>query len=138
MRPQTFQDFVIDLAKNDPTTVSVRSLADAGDSAHPYGVVITTGHGESRWQFVGQLPEGERHREDGGDPAAVEGTPLPAGESPQANDDPETWLAALLSKAESPQVAAVERWSTREGNRPDHVGLTITFYNTARIFARRM
>ena len=138
MRPQTFQDFIVDLAKSDPTTVSVLTFADAGHTKHPYGVMISTARGETRWQFVGQLPEGERHKEDGGEFQAVEGTPLPVGEAPAPSDDPETWLAALVAQAESPQIAAIDRWSKRGDSRPDHVGLTVTFHNTAKIFARRL
>ncbi|UJB43625.1 hypothetical protein [Streptomyces sp. A1-5] len=138
VRPKTFLDFVMELAKAEPTAVGVKTLADAGDTQHPCGVVITTSQGETRWQFVGQLPEGERHKDDGGEFQAVEGTPLPVGDAPAPGDDPEKWLAALVTRAASPQIASIERWSTREGNRPGHTGMTITFYNTARVFARRI
>ncbi|QRX94320.1 hypothetical protein [Streptomyces noursei] len=123
------------LAKNDPTTVSVQTLAESGDTKHPFGVSITTAKGEARWQIYGQLPEGERHKDDGGEFQAVEGNPVPVGDAPEPSDAPETWLAALLARAESPQIANIDRWSQRQDS-SGKPGLTITFYNTARIFVR--
>ncbi|MFJ9698186.1 hypothetical protein [Streptomyces fradiae] len=133
MRPARFTDLVIDVVKNQPTATRVQTLAEAGDTRHPYGVAITRDGGETRWQFTGQLPEGAKHEGFADEP--VTGTPPAAGPGPQAGDDPEAWLAAALAHAESPEVATVERWSTRpeSGTRK---GLTLTFHNGARIFAR--
>ncbi|BAU83471.1 hypothetical protein SLA_2545 [Streptomyces laurentii] len=48
----------------------------------------------------------------------------------------EAWLVAVLATAECPEIKAIERWSTRAttGGRK---GLTATFHNGVRIFARR-
>ncbi|MEU3449661.1 hypothetical protein AB0H29_20965 [Streptomyces thermolilacinus] len=133
MRPARFADFVVDIVKNDPTASRVQTLAEAGDTTHPCGVVITAGSTETRWQFVGQLPEGAKHDTFTDDP--VTGTPVPAGEAPGAGDDPEAWFAAALARAESPEIAAIERWSTRP-NPSSQKGVTVTFHNGARVFAR--
>lgn len=136
MRPQRFTDFVIDLVKNAPTAQRVQTLAEAGDTKHPHGVVITT-TSESRWQFTGQLPEGAKHESFRDEP--VTGTPVVPGATPQATDTPEAWLAAALAQAESPEIASIERWSTRPAAAPDgQHGLTIRFHNGARIFARQL
>ncbi|MFE9659151.1 hypothetical protein [Streptomyces sp. NPDC005955] len=136
MRPSRFTDFVIDLVKNQPTASRVQTLAEAGDKQHPRGVVITTATGETRWQFVGQLPEGAKH--DSFDDAPVTDAAPPTGESPQSDDLPEAWFAAVLTRSENAEIASVERWSTREGERAGNHGLTVHFHNGARIFARQL
>lgn len=136
MRPARFADFVIDVVKNQPTASRVQTLAEVGDTKHPFGVAITTAAGEARWQFVGQLPEGAKHDTFGDAP--VTGEPAPAGAAPQPGDIPEAWLAAALAQAEDPEIAAIERWSTREGERRGNFGVTVRFHNGARIFARQL
>ncbi|MFJ3814696.1 hypothetical protein [Streptomyces sp. NPDC090056] len=133
MRPQRFTDFVVDVVKNNPTAGRVQTLAEAGDAKHPFGVVVTVGATESRWQFTGQLPEGAKHEGFLDEP--VTGTPVPAGDAPQASDSPEAWLAAALAQADCPEISDIERWSTQ----PDagsKKGLTVSFHNGARIYAR--
>ncbi|GAA4909631.1 hypothetical protein ACFPM3_11735 [Streptomyces coeruleoprunus] len=127
MRPARFVEFVIGVVKNRSTASHVQTLADAGDTKHPYGVVVTTDR-EVRWQFLGQLPEGAKHENFSDDP--VTGAPA-AGDAPQPGEGPEGWMAATLLQAEHPEIAVVERWSTQQG-------MTITFHNGARIFARVM
>ncbi|MFF4746807.1 hypothetical protein [Streptomyces sp. NPDC001268] len=136
MRPARFTDLVTDLAKNTPGCTRVQTLAEVGDTKHPRGLAITTSVGETRWQFMGQLPDGAKH--DGFTDQPVTGSPAPAGPAPQATDAPEAWLAALVSHAESPEVAAVERWSTRQGARKGHVGVTVKFHDGSKVFARKL
>ncbi|MFJ4341193.1 hypothetical protein [Streptomyces sp. NPDC088915] len=133
MRPQRFSDFVVDIVKNSPTADGVQTLAESGDTKHPFGVVITVGATESRWQFTGQLPEGAKHEGFLDEPST--GAPIPAGEPPRKTDSPEAWLAAALAQAASPEIASVERWSTQP-EAASQTGLTITFHNGARVFAR--
>ncbi|WP_175409716.1 hypothetical protein [Streptomyces sp. TRM64462] len=135
MRPQRFADFVIDVVKNDPTASRVQTLAEVADTKHPCGVAITRAGAsdETRWQFVGQLPEGAKHESFVDEP--VTGALVPAGPEPQATDEPEAWFAAVLAHAECPEIAAIERWSTRP-EPSSQKGMTVTFHNGARIFAR--
>lgn len=136
MRPARFTDFVTDLVKNQPTASRVQSLAEVGGyDPHLLGVAISTPAGEARWQFIGQLAPGEKH-EHADTPA--QGTPAPAGVTPGVADSAEAWLAAAVAQAECPEIAAIERWSTREGERPGHHGMTVAFHNGARIFARQL
>ncbi|KOT94513.1 hypothetical protein ADK70_12620 [Streptomyces rimosus subsp. pseudoverticillatus] len=132
MRPQRFQDFVVDLLKNSTGVTRVQPLSEAGDSRHPFGVAVTGPGGEARWQIVGQLASGTRH-DDPDTP--VEGQPAPVVE-PQAGDNAEGWLAAVLSAAESPEIERIERWSTREDGSSQ--GVTVCFHNSARIFMRKV
>ncbi|MER6912434.1 hypothetical protein ABT354_12260 [Streptomyces sp. NPDC000594] len=134
MRPQRFQEFVIDLAKNDPTTVQVMTLADDGDTKVPCGVAITTAGGVSRWGIVGQLPDGAKH--EGFTDTPVHGEPMNPGDGPQPKDAPEAWMAALLGQSRSPEIERVERWSVRPDVRPGYAGVTVLFHNAAKIFMR--
>ena len=136
MRPARFAALVTDLAKNTPTTQRVQTLAEVGDTKHPLGLAITTSNGETRWQFVGQLPEGAKH--DGFTDAPVTGQPAPTTPAPQASDSPEAWFAALIAHAECPEIAVIERWSTRPDSRPGHVGVTAKFHDGSKVFARQL
>lgn len=136
MRPPRFVDFVVDVVKNQPTARRVQTLADDGDSKHPCGVVITTVAGATRWQVVGQLPNVAKHA--GFDDSPFIGTPAAAGAAPRPGDLPEAWLAAALAHAENPEIAGIERWSTRSGERDLRYGVTVRFHNGARIFVRQL
>ncbi|MFG2113244.1 hypothetical protein ACGFRB_11510 [Streptomyces sp. NPDC048718] len=139
MRPHRFTDLVRDLAADDPAVSRARTLAEDGDTKHPFGLSLTlTSSGESRWQFAGQLPDGAKH--EGFTDEPVTGAPAPAMGAPGTADVPEAWFAAVLTAAECPEIKAVERWSTRpaEAGESGRSGLTVTFHNGARIFARQM
>jgi hypothetical protein len=74
MRPETFVPFVMDRARTAPGVTGVRTLAEAGDTKHPFGFAVTAGGRETRWQVTGQLADGEKHDQ----PAAeVTGDPAP-------------------------------------------------------------
>lgn len=136
MRPARFTDFVIDLVKNQPTASRVQTLAEVGGyDPHLLGAVISTPAGEARWQFIGQLAPGEKHEHAD---TPVTGTPAPADAGPESADSAEAWLAAAVSQTESQEIASIERWSTRVGERPGHFGMTVMFHNGARIFARQL
>lgn len=134
MRPQRFTDYMLDLVKNTPTVSRVQTLAETGDTKHPFGLAITTNSGETKWQFAGQLPDGAKH--EGFSDTPVTGTPAPASGDPATADSPEAWFAAVLSGAECPEVASIARWSTAE-DAGSQRGVTVDFHNGARIFARQ-
>lgn len=112
----------------------VQTAAGAGENRFPFGLVIVAAGGESRWQIIGLLTDGEKH--DMAD-TPVEYDPLPAGPEPQPGDSPEAWLAAVISRSESREVASITRWSTREGERPDNLGMTVTFHKGSKAFVRK-
>lgn len=134
MRPQKFQDYLVDLLKNTSDVSRVQPLTEAGDTQHPFGVAVAGPGGEARWQIIGQLASGSRH--DSPD-TPTEGQPAPVIE-PQAGDNAEGWLAAIISGAESPEIEQIERWSTREGEKPGNQGVTVHFHNSAKIFIRKL
>ncbi|MEF9883442.1 hypothetical protein [Streptomyces sp. P9-A4] len=135
MRPQRFTDYVLDLAKNAPSATRVQTLAEVGDAQRPFGLAITTANGETRWQFVGQLPDGEKHT--GFTDQPVTGTPAPTLGDPAAADSPEAWLAAVLAGAECPEISAIGRWSTSSETGAQR-GITVDFHDGSRIFARQL
>ncbi|WP_046507608.1 hypothetical protein [Streptomyces odonnellii] len=132
MRPARFQDFTLGLVRSSSGTTRAQTLAEAGESKYPFGLAITTGDGEVQWQIIGQLAEGEKHEHAD---VPVNGDPIQGwGESRPG--DPEEWLAAVLAKAESPEIASIDRWSLREGGGAQ--GLTVVFHNGARAFVRKI
>jgi len=134
MRPERFQAFALDTLKN-AGAARVQTLAQAGDTKHPFGVAVATMSGESRWQIMGQLADGERH--DHND-TPVKGAPA-AWQAAQSDGDPEAWLAGALGQAESPEIARIERWSVREGGeQTDRQGVTVYFHNGAKAFVRKI
>lgn len=141
MRPDRFEAFALDLVKNTPQASQVATLREAGDTAHPYGLAVTLPTAEVRVQFTAQSAPGDRYEQPEepveGEPGPSLGEPtLPAGRPAPA--DVEGWLAAVLAGAQSPEVARVERWSTAEGARKGHAGVTAHFHSGARIYARLM
>lgn len=136
MRPDRFAALVTDLAKNTPTCTRVQTLAEVGDTKHPFGLAITAPAGETRWQFMGQLPDGAKHEGFADEP--VTGQPAPSGPAPQASDEPEAWFAALIAHAECPEIADIERWSTRPDARRDQIGVTAKFHDGSKVFARKL
>lgn len=133
MRPQRFQAFAIDVLKNTPG-VQVQTLTEAGDTKHPFGVAITTADGDSRWQIIGQLADGERH-DDEEQPV----TGAPAAWTDAEPGDLEGWLAATIGRAECPEIKNIDRWSVHtDDTRSPRQGLTIAFHNGARAFVRKL
>ncbi|MFJ4683747.1 hypothetical protein ACIQNG_36225 [Streptomyces sp. NPDC091377] len=131
MRPRRFAAFALDVLKNTPGVTQVQALEDANT---PNGIAVTANGTETRWGIVGQLAEGERHEHE---EQPVQGAPA-AWTEPTPGDSAEGWLAAAIGRAESPEIARIERWSTREGARPDFQGITVFFHNTARAFVRKL
>jgi hypothetical protein len=134
MRPESFIPFVMDCIKNTPGVARVQTLAEAGETKYPFGFVVTVGSIEVGWQVSWQSAGGER---DDSPAADIDGEPA-AWADTTVQDGGEEWLAAVIGRAESPQIARIERWSPREGNRPGHVGVTVYFHNGRRTFLRRI
>ncbi len=132
LRVARFTRFAVDCVKNTPGVDRVRTLEEAGDRRHPFGFAVTVGSVEVRWQVTGQLAPGEKHDQPTAD---VQGDPAPWVETGE-QDGGEGWMADVIGRARSVKVARIERWSTREGARPGHVGLTVFLHNGARLFVR--
>ncbi|MFE4915855.1 hypothetical protein ACFRCX_30590 [Streptomyces sp. NPDC056652] len=132
MRPDRFQAFTLDIVKNTPDA-RVQTLTEAGIDTYPYGLAIVTPAGEARWQIYGRLATSERHTDPD---APVTSTPVPAGAPPSPGDSPEGWLAAVLAQAQSPEIASIDRWSTRPGK--NKAGITVAFHNGVRAFIRQI
>ncbi|MFI1677081.1 hypothetical protein [Streptomyces sp. NPDC020607] len=133
MRPAAFQDFAIDVLKNTADVQRVQTLAEAGETKYPSGLVLTVAGREIRWQVYGQLAEGAKHEPP---TAAVQGAPAPFEAAP-VTAAPDAWLAGVIGAAESPEIATVDVWSAREGSEGQH-GVTITWHNGERTFVRKL
>ncbi|MFH9939680.1 hypothetical protein [Streptomyces murinus] len=131
MRPERFQDWLIDTVKNTPGVSRVQSCAEAGEAKVPFGVVLTRGDREERWQITHQLADGEKHEHE---EQPVSDTPFSA-PAPGPDDAADAWLAGAIGAAECPEIARVERWATRpEGS--SQTGLTVFHHNNSRNFLR--
>jgi hypothetical protein len=134
MRIKPFQEFLLGTLKTMPGVTKVQTLEEAGDTQHPCGVAATVGGRETHWQITGQLADGEKHDTPAAD---VDGQPA-AWTDTTVQDGGEEWLAAAIGRAESTKIARIERWSTREGTRPDYLGVTVFFHNGAKAFVRKI
>lgn len=131
MRPGRFQDWLVDAVKNASGVGRVQSLADAGDSKHPFGIAVTRGGREERWQIMHQLAEGEKHEHD---EQRMTGAPF-LSPAPQPSDAADIWLAGAIGVAECPEIERVERWVDRP-NPASQAGLTVFHHGGDRNFVR--
>lgn len=134
MRPEIFQDFVLDLVKNAPGVQQTQTLEAVGEHRHPYGIAIVLDGRESRWQIVGQLAEGEKH---GTAAATVEGAPA-AYTAVDSSGSADAWLASVIGAAESAQIERIDVWSARQTADPKNLGFTVRFHNGQRVFVRKL
>ncbi|MEU1663604.1 hypothetical protein ABZ547_08310 [Streptomyces sparsogenes] len=130
MRPERFQNFLVDLAKNDPQAGTAVTLKEAGDSKHPYGLAVNLGGREVRWQITIRSAEGDDfdrpEKPVEGDVVHVDG--------PWA-EGPEGWLARLVAGSGSNEIADIEQLSLREQPRD---GLTVKCHSGALLFVRAL
>ncbi|MGJ5897509.1 hypothetical protein DF268_35380 [Streptomyces sp. V2] len=131
MRPARFQAWLIDTFKNTPGVGRVQTLAEAGDSKHPFGVAVTRDGKEERWQITHQLAEGEKHEHA---EAPVTDTPFSA-PVPDAGAESDKWLVGVIGAADNPEIARVERWADRP-EASSQAGVTVFFHNGSRGFVR--
>jgi hypothetical protein len=134
MRPARFQDFIVELAKASDADSAV-TLAEAGDTKHPYGLAAQVNGVAMRWQVIAQGAPGEKYDEP---ETPVEGDPVgPEVLSSQDGTVAERWLAGLLVGSGCREVERIEVWSPRrEAGKSSQDGLTVYFRNQSRIYAR--
>ena len=130
VRPDRFQNFVVDLARNDPRAGKAATLAEAGDSKRLYGLAVVLEGRETRWQINIRSAEGDNfdqpERPVEGDPVSLDG--------PWA-EGAEGWLAQLLASSGSKEIEDIDQWSLRE--EPKN-GLTVKCYSGAWLFLRAL
>ncbi|MEU3418148.1 hypothetical protein AB0F39_06310 [Streptomyces murinus] len=132
MRPERFQDWLIDTVKNTPGVSRVQSLAETGDSKHPFGIALTRGNREEQWQITHQLADGEKHEHE---EQPVKDAPFTSA-APQSGDAADVWLTGAIGAAECPEIARVERWADRSEGGSSQAGLTVFHHNNSRNFVR--
>ena len=130
MRPDRFQSFVLDLARNDPRAGKAASLKEAGDSKRPYGLAVMLEGRETRWQINARSAEGDNfdqpERPVEGDPVSMDGPWV---------EGTEGWLAQLLAGSGSREIEAIDQWSLRE--EPKN-GLTEKCHSGAWLYLRAL
>jgi hypothetical protein len=135
MRIQRFVNFLQELLARSPEVESVTSLAEAGITDKPIGLVVTFPGRQSVFLQMtsGSPPGGERPNEP---ERIVEGDVLPPVEVPSLPRDRiptrliEAWLRAIILSGGSPEIAGIRSYSLGEGASNYHkVGLTIDMYS---------
>ena len=113
MRPARFQQLLLDAAAAIPG-VTAKSLADAGYTRHPYGLVVEASGKITRWQVVSVSP-GDDYSKPEREPTI--GERLPEREIPAVTGDPATVEAALVAaalRADAGEFSAVRLYSEQE------------------------
>lgn len=131
MRPQRFQDFVVRLASDDPATGQAKTLRDAGDTKHPFGLAVQLGGREVRFQIAVKSAPGDNYDQT---ETPVEGEPVTL-DGPRA-EGPEGWLAGLLAGSGSREIAGINQWSLREDLKDRRDGLTVLCHSGAEVYVR--
>ncbi|MCX5239850.1 hypothetical protein OG824_32075 [Streptomyces prunicolor] len=134
MRPEIFQDYVLDLVKNAQGVQQTQTFEAAGEHRRPYGITVILDGRESRWQIAGQLAEGEKHDSPAAD---VEGEPA-AYTAVDSSGSTDAWLAGVIGAAELPQIQRLDVWSARPKADPGNLGFTVHFHNGQRAFVRKL
>lgn len=146
MRPLRFQAFLADTAAAVPGITAVRTFADAGHTAHPYGLItqLETG-GSVWWQVIGASAPGDRYTADepapvtGERPAQLTAPTLQPGQRGVPVTDVEMALAAGLTAADTAgEIATVTRYSTQEPQPAVKYGLSVDFHDGSRIFVNAL
>lgn len=133
MRPARFEALLADAARHVPAVDGVKTLADAGHTEHPYGVVAhLRDGGQAWWSFTVQSRSGDRYAEPESEPTSGE-RPAPLampefGEGAVAMSDLELALASqLLALDVHGEIKSIERYSVQEGNAIPF-GLKVVFH----------
>lgn len=130
MRPDRFQDFVLQLAQADPRAGKAATLKDAGDAKRSYGLAVMYEGREVRWQINARSAERDNFDQP---EKPVEVAPVVL-DGPWA-EGAEGWLAQLLAGSGSKEIEDIEQWSLREKPKD---GLTVKCYSGAWLYLRAL
>lgn len=133
MRPARFQQFLLDAAATIPG-VSAKTLADAGHTRHPYGIVVEAGGKTSRWQVVSVSP-GDDYSKPEREPIA--GARLPERPIPAVTGDLGTVEAALVAavlRADVGEFSRVELYTDREPQPVVGYGAAFELHSGAKVY----
>ncbi|MFJ4637557.1 hypothetical protein ACIP69_18275 [Streptomyces hygroscopicus] len=133
MRPMRFEEFAVELARQDPAAGKAMKIKESGESKYPYGLSVLLNGREARFQFIAQSAAGDRFDQP---ETPVEGDPVPLDE--RRAEGPEGWLAGLLAGSGSREISGIEQWSLREDPNDRRNGLTVEFFSGAKIYARAL
>lgn len=142
MRPERFQAVLADAARHIPAVDGVKTLADAGHTGHPYGIVAHLQSGaQVWWSFTVQSRPGDDYSQaeqepvTGDRPEPIDMPALPDG--PVTMTHLEQALASqLLQLDEAGEIKSVGLLSTGGGAIP--FGLRIEFHDTAKAFVNSL
>lgn len=133
MRPPRFQQLLLDAASTIPG-VSVKTLADAGHTRHPYGIVVEAGGQTSRWQVVSVSP-GDDYSKPEREPIIGERMaerPIPAVTADLGTV--EAALVAAVLHADSGEFSRAELYTEREPQPAVGYGAAFELHSGAKVY----
>lgn len=133
MRPARFQQILVDAAATIPG-VTVKTLADAGHTRHPYGIAVEAAGKTSRWQVVAVSP-GDDYSKPEREPTI--GERLPEQPIPAVTDDLGTVEAALVAavlRADTGEFSRAELYTAREPRPVVGYGAAIELHSGAKMY----
>jgi hypothetical protein len=133
VRPARFQQILLDAASTIPG-VTVKTLANADHTRHPYGIVVEAGGKTSRWQVVAVSP-GDDYSKPEREP--ITGERLPEQPIPAVTDDPGTVEAALVAavlRADIGEFSRVEPYTEREPQPAVGYGAAFELHSGAKVY----
>lgn len=142
MRPERLQAVLADAARHIPAVDGVKTLADAGHTEHPYGIVTHLQSGaQAWWSFTVQSRPGDDYGQPEQEPvtgARPEPIDMPAlsGEPVALSYLEQALASQLLQLDEAGEIKAVGLLSSGSGAIP--FGLRIDFHDTAKAFVNSL
>lgn len=148
MRPARFQALLAEAARHVPVVDGVKTLADAGHTEHPFGVVThLTDGAQLWWSLTVQSRSGDSYTEpetepiSGERPEPIAMPDFPAGQVETA--DVELALAAqLLALDTHAEIKEIQRFSPRTEYSAIPYGLKVVFHpggpNAAKAFVNSL
>lgn len=134
MRPSRFQQLLLSAARSAPGITRAEAVTE-DRGKRPYLIAVEAGGKTTRWMVAATNAPGDDYSRPEPEPVLGEKPAvLPAG---QAGADPASVEAALIAaalRADAGEIAAVERYSTREQPPAVQYGATILCHDGAKLF----
>lgn len=135
MRPDRFLRILVDTAPSIPGVTGVKTMADAGETKYPYGLIVEAASRTTRWQIVCQSAVGDRYDQPELEPRV--GEPVEKPEVPAVDNDPAVIAKALVAAAlanDPGEACRYELYAEREQPPSVQFGATIEFHDGSKIF----
>jgi hypothetical protein len=135
VRPDRFLLILADAAPSIPGITGVKTMADAGETKYPYGLIVEAAGRTTRWQLVCQSAVGDRFDREELEPRI--GEPIEKPDMTAVDTDLADIARALVAAALATDPGEASRYDLyADREQPPSVGhgATIEFYDGSKIF----